>query len=145
MKNDPTLAPAVEQLAGTDRDTSGKPHSQPQPGLPCPAGVTSDMWKKFLREFGYGCEMWTSEDGCLISLAIVCRDDAPAILRGAYSHWLQYEKPLTMDRLKRRYAYREWVGAEFFDGGTRTHGKVWRIGDDPTPFPVYEYELETPR
>ncbi len=74
---------------------------------PKPIGVTPGMWRKFLKAFGHGCDLWTSEDGSMTGLAVARVADAPAILTEQFGHFLKREKPITMERLKPRYAYRE--------------------------------------
>lgn len=68
-------------------------------------------------------------------------------------HWPKVLKALVLgrnpkhkfkpSRVKIRYAYREWAerGYFYFKGDK---GKVWRLGEEKTPFQVYEYELEQP-
>lgn len=95
--------------------------------------------------FQSGCEMWTSEDGTLVSLAIKSRDDWQEVLQREFAHIFAREA-FDASRHKQRFAYREYVGRDFFDGNSgRSKGKVWRIGDELTPFPVIEYELTVPR
>lgn len=48
--------------------------------------------------------------------------------------------------MKTKFAYRDWVGGEYFDGSSGTkRGKAWFTTDAKTPFPVLEYELKVPR
>ncbi len=102
--------------------------------------------RSFVEDFIDGCEMWTSEDGTLVAIAVMDSAEWRDVLRKQFAHIWAHEK-FNPARAIRRYAWREWVGSEFFDGpgpGQR-RGKVWRVGDEPTAFPVMYYELEKPR
>lgn len=80
--------------------------------------------QKYLREFSEPCEFWTSEDGMLVSLAIIPGEGAIDKLK---SHFAFAKQTFDKKRVKKRYAYQEWVGSEYFDGGSgQSKGKVWR-------------------
>lgn len=99
--------------------------------------------KLFKKVFHDPCEFWTSEDGMLLSLVIADSEGYEKRLR---EHWTFAREEFDPSRLKKRYAYREWVGHEYFDGNSgRRSGKVWRLCDEPTEFRVIEYELKIPR
>lgn len=97
---------------------------------------------RFKKEFTNGMEFWTSQDGTLLSIAICFSP-----------HWMETlsekvrarnpRKRFKPSRIKLRYAFREWpeAGYYYFKGD---RGKVWTLGDEKTPFAVYEYELEIP-
>ena len=100
-------------------------------------------WKEYLRLFSEPCEFWTSEDGSLLSLVILPSDNAPELLK---AHHAFQNEPFDPTRIKSRHAVKEWVGQEFFDGRSgRQKGKIWRVTDEITEFPVLEYELASPR
>lgn len=94
---------------------------------------------KFRREFREVCEMWTGEDGMLMSLTIMQTPDAEAIIK---DHWVfQSSEKFDVAKLKPRFVYRDWLEDDEDWAELR---KVWRVGDTPTDFPIYEYELEHP-
>ncbi len=104
-----------------------------------PAEVSPRMWREFTRYFQHGQGFWTSEDGNLMSFVILRVPDAMEILKREHAYDFDRYR---FAPLKERYAFKEWTGGEFFDGGSGTNrGKVWRCTDEPTPFPVYELEI----
>lgn len=106
-------------------------------GFDRPPGVSRYMWKKFMDCFLDGCQFWTSEDGNACEFVIMRHD-----------HWrsdLKYQHPserLDWSKMTNRCAWveMEWVGGDYFDGGNQKRGKVWRLTDQKTPFPVYAVE-----
>jgi hypothetical protein len=98
--------------------------------------------KHFRKTFGQGCELWTGEDGTLMSIAVSFTRDWVKILKERVES-RNPNHPFKPSRVKIRYAFKEWAEPEywFFKG---QKGKTWRLGTEVTPFPVYEYELEQP-
>lgn len=97
--------------------------------------------KRFKKEFQAPMEFWTGEDGTLMSVAIAF---SPKWVKKLREHIeIRCRQKFKTARVRKRFAFREWAEREYwyFSG---TKGKVWRLGDTPTPFPVYEYELERP-
>lgn len=95
--------------------------------------------KRFLKDFREGLEFWTSEDGSLISIAIMNTEKWKDVLLANYSHRI---KDFNERHARPRWASREWAGGEYFDGRCgRTRGKIWRLTDEVTPFGVIEYDL----
>lgn len=98
--------------------------------------------KRFKKEFSDGMEFWTGEDGMLLSIAVCFTPHWPKVLRERVLARNPKHK-FKPSRVKIGYAYREWLEPEFFyHKGDK--GKGWRIRKQPTPFQVYEYELEQP-
>ena len=88
--------------------------------------------KQFKKHFKDGMEFWTSEDGrhgTLISIAVCFTPNWPKVLRERVIS-RNPGKAFKRSRVKVRYAFKK--------------GKVWEIGDDPTPFQVCEYEFSRP-
>lgn len=104
------------------------------------------LHKLFLKTFGNGVAMWTSEDGTLMSLAIIERDDWREVLQKEFAHILTTEGE-GFDEKRGKPAYVEWEwNSEYFDGNSgRTHGKVWSVTREKTPFKIINYELKIPR
>lgn len=110
-----------------------------------PAGVGRALWKKFWEDFGDGCEMWTSEDGTLLSIAIIPHEEWQESLQFNQRHRFK-DEAFDLSRAQLRFAYREWAGSEFFDGPySQRRGKVWRLQETPTDLPVVDYQLIYPR
>ena len=94
---------------------------------------------KFELAFSEGCEIWTGEDGTFLAIAITRRPDWAEVLS---KHHVFRDEPFDPARGKERFAYRDRPeDPEAFSG----QRKVWFIGDEPTEFPVIEYELQIPR
>jgi hypothetical protein len=103
------------------------------------------LWRKFTKAFEHGLAMWTSEDGTMLSITIIVRDDWKEVLQREFPHIFDKE-PFDEKRGKLTFIEQEWVGGEYFDGNSGTNrGKVWVITDDRTPYPVINYELQIPR
>ena len=101
---------------------------------------------KFDKNFSHGCEMWTSEDGTLLSIAIKPRPDWQEVLKLNHPQIFSQE---VFDEKQAKPTFVKYVmmGKEFFDGrgSSGTRGKVWLISKEPTDFPVINYELKQPR
>lgn len=97
------------------------------------------MLRKFRREFREPCEFWTGEDGTLMSLVIARGDYAEQALS---EHHAFVDETFDPTRVKERFVYR----ARLEEGEDFGRARVcWRCTDEPTPFPVLEYELQIPR
>lgn len=95
---------------------------------------TRYMLRKFENDIGDGgCEFWTGEDGEPVSFVVKRNEDGLRVLR----EWLRsHDYGFEARRLKEKFAYRERTRREEWG----SLGAVWRVGDEPTPFPVYEYQ-----
>lgn len=100
-----------------------------------PPGVTKYMWKKYLDDFRHPCQFWTSEDGDACEIVILPSDDSLEIICREFDE--AGRLMLNEKTVRCGFVRREYVGAEFFDGGYQKRGCVWRISDKPTPFPVH--------
>lgn len=96
--------------------------------------VSKYMDRKFKEYFREVAEFWTVEDGMLMSLVIVRSPDAECLLK---EHRVFKNEPFEPGRMKPKFAYRGLIE------GWR--GNVWLTGDEETPYPVFEYELQIPR
>lgn len=97
--------------------------------------------KSYEATFRAGADFWTSEDGDLTALVIAPRADARAALCERF-RVKAFGHPLASLPIIERFAYREWVGFEFYDGpNSKRRGKVWRYGETKTPYPVLVMEL----
>ena len=98
-----------------------------------PDGVSRYMWKQYLSDFSHGCQFWTSEDGTECELVCLPTDESYQRLLHEFSRLNIADKPV-----KKAFVERGHAGPEFFDGASgQTHGAIWRLTDDVTPFPVY--------
>lgn len=106
----------------------------------------SRLYKQFEKTFGNGLAMWTSEDGMLLSLAIIFRSDWREILQREFEHILTTDGE-GFDESRGKPAYVEWRwNSDYFDGNSgKTRGKVWMVTEERTPFPIINYELKIPR
>jgi hypothetical protein len=94
----------------------------------------------FMQNFKDGTRFWTSVDGMPGEFVIIRRPDALAVLRDRYDYC---EAPWARCVLRERFVERVWEGREFFDDpyeGAPRRGKVWRLTDDPTPYPVLSWD-----
>lgn len=106
-----------------------------------PEGLSRYAWNKYRKTFERGCEFWTSEDGMLAALVIMPSEDWEDVFKREFSHRLSNQE-FKPERIKLQFAYEEWTGREYFDGpNSNRSGKVWRTGDEKTPFPVLVYDL----
>jgi hypothetical protein len=110
------------------------------------SGSSRRLYKQFSKTFGNGLAMWTSEDGTLLSLAIVVRDDWREVLQREFAHILT-TKGEGFDENRGKLAYVEWGwNTEYFDGNSgKTRGKVWTVTEEKTPFRIINYQLKIPR
>lgn len=98
--------------------------------------MTPYMRKKFASVFSRGCLFWSSEDGSEGELVIARRPDFREVIAHEYHYLLRkISVPLHDMPTREAWVYQEWVGREFYECTRRT-GKVWRICDEPTEFPV---------
>ncbi len=100
------------------------------------------LQKKFLDCFDQGCLFWTSEDGCPCEWVIARIED----WRVWFNDWAHDQRYLdeekTLATMRAVWVYREWSGTGddgYFDGGGRP-GKIWRLSDTETPFPVFAFD-----
>jgi len=107
------------------------------------ARQTADQ-KQFAQLFTTGLDCWSSEDGEMLAICIVRREDWAEVLQREFAHVFDRNK-FDPTRMRPTYVYRHWEGGEWFDGSSgRKRGKVWSVTEEVTEFPVYEYDL-TPR
>lgn len=99
--------------------------------------------RKFEKAFRDGCEFWTSEDGTRISIAIMDSEGWQKRLVENNPHIFSHQKhQFDETRCQRRFVYQAWAGREYFDGPYSCQsGKVWRLTDSPSPYPVIDYNL----
>lgn len=100
------------------------------------------MRSKFEKDFEHGMEFWTGEDGDLVSIAITRRPDWANVLNEQYHHRFEsrHEK-FDASRGRKRFVRRRRAEPEEWSSCRR----VWECCDEPTPFPVIEYELKFPQ
>lgn len=97
--------------------------------------------RAFESFFKNGADFWSSEDGTLMALVIDRRADWAEVLQREFSHVFVNHK-FHAQFMKPKFVYRHWVGQEWFDGSCgQVRGKIWTVTDEPTDFPVYEYDL----
>jgi len=106
---------------------------------------TTREQKLFNAAFNRGAAFWTSEDGTMMSIVIARVPDWQEVLQFEYEH-IFAKQPFDETRAKPKFAEREWIGKDWFDGNSgTTRGKIWRTTEEETPYPVFEYELEFPQ
>lgn len=105
-----------------------------------PDDVSKYMWNMFTSEFKEPLGFWTSEDGSLTSYVVMRCANPVNLFKECPS--TDFIKDWTRGKvaIKEKYLIREWVGHEFYECSGRI-GKVWRVVDYETPFPVYELDL----
>lgn len=98
------------------------------------------LWRKFLGVFDQGCRFWTSEDGNACEFVIARVDDWRKWFddRMHGEHGIDIEA--TLATKQDGWVFQEWSGrGDYFDGGG-TPGKIWRLSDEPTEFPVFVFD-----
>lgn len=95
--------------------------------------------RKFKHDFSETCEMWTGEDGMLMSLTIARSENAESLLR---QHSAFQQETFDAQRMKPRFVCRDYKMDEEEWSDCRV---LWRVCDTPTDYPIFEYELEFSR
>lgn len=110
-------------------------------GLIRPDDATPHLWREFLKAFGEGCALWTSEDGFCVAVAILRRPNWEETLQFEFSHYFD-RQPFDPKRATQQFADREYF--EDYCGGSSRGRWLWAVNPEPSPFPVMHYEFETP-
>lgn len=95
--------------------------------------------KKYNKELSEPTGFWTSEDGDLVSIAVIPSGDAVEKIKRTYEHIdIDWEKC----KFYNAYVMRWWAGREFFNGYCgQNHGTVWQIIKENTGMPVVVCDL----
>jgi hypothetical protein len=95
------------------------------------------MVRLYWQTFQRGCQFWTSIDGSPCEIAIARQPNFFNLLVDKFG--AQFPM-LNVLKIEPKWVEREWGDREYFDDPcpyASRRGKVWRICDEPTPFPVY--------
>jgi hypothetical protein len=96
------------------------------------------MLKKFNEDFSEPQKFWTSEDGNLVCFVTRRSPNAISEIKDFFNDLgINWSKCKFYDA----FVYKEHVGNEFYDGGSQSHGFVWRITEEDTGMPVTVCDL----